>query len=584
MSTTQTKKNQFEKQVTPSTLPIKITKVNNTSTMPSTEHENFRKNNGTMATAIRNKKKKNNKKKNEPATKYYNCDYLVVGAGTVGMSFVDTVLSENTSATIIIVDKNSAPGGHWTKAYPFVKLHQPSCFYGVNSLPLGKHLDSKGNEIYDIEDRATGAEILEYYQRVLQKFEDTGRVRFFFGASHCFDETSGMHTIVRQNEADPSIVNCRKVVTVGTDVTVPSMRKPLVPVEKSVNFVPLNEIPSSIASGKYNNYFVFGNGKTGIDAVCELLDRGVDQSQITWILGREAWYVLLESIGDLHENFPSIAKKMLSANSVKECFLAYEECGVVVRLDPTGVFPPVFRGASVTAEEVKKIRSIENVVRMGKATSIEANRIILEKGSLDFTLESTLLVDCMLDNMHGYASFGDDFTIFEKGRINLGPQLGFFNISLSAAVVAFLECSYDDDDDDDADSKKNDCCYFLKGDHIGIPEYMIGSMYMEVKYTEALMKIPGGTKFLFSSRTNMNAPMHHKNGILKMLWGGFGPQQMYKFPKKIAKKVESMGYTDIDHCFGETPKQQPAKLLPKHPSSSKGLRNFFRSKRRISIS
>ncbi len=25
------------------------------------------------------------------------------------------------------------PGGHWTRAYPFVRLHQPSAYYGVNS-------------------------------------------------------------------------------------------------------------------------------------------------------------------------------------------------------------------------------------------------------------------------------------------------------------------------------------------------------------------------------------------------------------------------------------------------------------------
>ena len=29
------------------------------------------------------------------------------------------------------------PGGHWNDAYSFVNLHQPSAFYGVNSLPLG---------------------------------------------------------------------------------------------------------------------------------------------------------------------------------------------------------------------------------------------------------------------------------------------------------------------------------------------------------------------------------------------------------------------------------------------------------------
>ena len=61
-----------------------------------------------------------------------NVDYLVVGAGAVGMAFADTILTES-DATIAIVDRYAKPGGHWNSAYPFVQLHQPSQFYGVSS-------------------------------------------------------------------------------------------------------------------------------------------------------------------------------------------------------------------------------------------------------------------------------------------------------------------------------------------------------------------------------------------------------------------------------------------------------------------
>ncbi|MCC2676028.1 MAG: hypothetical protein K0R58_2975, partial [Ramlibacter sp.] len=64
-------------------------------------------------------------------------DYLVVGAGAAGMSFTDAVLT-HSDATVTIVDRRHAPGGHWVDAYPFVRLHQPSAFYGVASVPLGK--------------------------------------------------------------------------------------------------------------------------------------------------------------------------------------------------------------------------------------------------------------------------------------------------------------------------------------------------------------------------------------------------------------------------------------------------------------
>jgi cation diffusion facilitator CzcD-associated flavoprotein CzcO len=59
-------------------------------------------------------------------------DYLVVGAGAMGLAFIDTLVSE-TTATVVVVDRNDQPGGHWTTAYPFVRLHQPSAYYGVIS-------------------------------------------------------------------------------------------------------------------------------------------------------------------------------------------------------------------------------------------------------------------------------------------------------------------------------------------------------------------------------------------------------------------------------------------------------------------
>ncbi|MEM7079151.1 MAG: NAD(P)/FAD-dependent oxidoreductase, partial [Pseudomonadota bacterium] len=45
------------------------------------------------------------------------CDYLVVGTGAIGMSFVDTLLEE-CDADILMVDDRHAPGGHWNDAYP----------------------------------------------------------------------------------------------------------------------------------------------------------------------------------------------------------------------------------------------------------------------------------------------------------------------------------------------------------------------------------------------------------------------------------------------------------------------------------
>ena len=52
-------------------------------------------------------------------------DYLVVGAGAMGMAFTDVLMTE-TEATVTIVARHGRPGGHWNASYPVVRLHQPS--------------------------------------------------------------------------------------------------------------------------------------------------------------------------------------------------------------------------------------------------------------------------------------------------------------------------------------------------------------------------------------------------------------------------------------------------------------------------
>ena len=71
-------------------------------------------------------------------------DYVIIGAGATAMAFADTMLSES-DATMVLVDRRHRPGGHWNDAYPFIRLHSPAMFYGVNSAPLGgDRIDATG--------------------------------------------------------------------------------------------------------------------------------------------------------------------------------------------------------------------------------------------------------------------------------------------------------------------------------------------------------------------------------------------------------------------------------------------------------
>src|SRR5260370_38672172 len=64
-------------------------------------------------------------------------DYLVVGAGAMGMAFTDALI-DHADVHVTLVDRRHASGGHWLDAYPFVRLHQASLFYGVASMVLGR--------------------------------------------------------------------------------------------------------------------------------------------------------------------------------------------------------------------------------------------------------------------------------------------------------------------------------------------------------------------------------------------------------------------------------------------------------------
>src|SRR4051794_30116966 len=89
-------------------------------------------------------------------------DYLVVGSGASGLAFADTMVTEAPDVELTLVDRRPGPGGHWLDAYPFVRLHTPSAYYGVNSLPLGEDRIDESGENAGFYERATGAEVRDY--------------------------------------------------------------------------------------------------------------------------------------------------------------------------------------------------------------------------------------------------------------------------------------------------------------------------------------------------------------------------------------------------------------------------------------
>jgi hypothetical protein len=128
---------------------------------------------------------------NPTAESAVTTEYLVVGSGAMGLTFVDTLLTENTKAMVVLVDRLARPGGHWSTAYPFVRLHQPSAFYGAGSVRLdGGRVDREGGNA-GLAELATGAEVAAYWDNLLRNvLLPTGRLRYL--PLHDYDYETGL--------------------------------------------------------------------------------------------------------------------------------------------------------------------------------------------------------------------------------------------------------------------------------------------------------------------------------------------------------------------------------------------------------
>jgi NAD(P)-binding Rossmann-like domain len=324
-------------------------------------------------------------------------DYLIVGSGAVGMAFADTLVAES-DATLVIVDRHHGPGGHWNDAYPFVRLHQPSAYYGVNSRPLGANaLEAFGINQGSYE-RASGAELLGYYEAVMQQLLATGRVQYF-PMCHYLGEKDGVHQFQSLTSGQVRSVVARKkrVDTTYLQTAVPSTHPPKYSVAEGVKCVPLNDLPRIKTA--HSGYVVVGSGKTGIDACLWLLENDVAPSAITWIMPRDAWYInratvqpgqdfFLQSYGGFTTQLECVA----GAKSLQDLLASLEATEQLLRLDKN-ITPRMYHAAIMSKSEMALLQGIQNIVRMGRVLRVEPNQIVLEQGSVPSDPQR-LIVDC----------------------------------------------------------------------------------------------------------------------------------------------------------------------------------------------
>jgi hypothetical protein len=343
-------------------------------------------------------------------------DYLVVGAGAAGMAFTDALLS-HCDATVTMVDRRHAPGGHWIDAYPYVRLHQPSAFYGVASVPLGQDaVDTAGTNAgyYEL---AGADEIRAYFAQVMhRRFLPSGRVRYFPGSEYL-----GEHRFVsRVAQASYRVRVRRKLIdTTYLEGTIPATSAPPFEVADGVRCVPAGEIAR--ISERPERYVVIGAGKTALDTCTWLLEQNVPAAAIRWIRPREAWWLnrrFQQPQALLPDSFRGLAvqfEAMAQAASIQDLFARLEAQGIFLRIDP-GVAPTMFHGALISEAELELLRRMADVVRLGHVRRIERDQIVLDQGRVP-TDEGTLHVHCAARGL----ARPPLRPIFEAGRVTVQP-------------------------------------------------------------------------------------------------------------------------------------------------------------------
>ncbi len=373
-------------------------------------------------------------------------DYLVVGAGAMGVAFVDSLI-EHSDFDVVIVERRHRAGGHWLDSYPFVQLHQPSANYGVNSTVLGQDRTEPDGMDAGFYERASGTEICGYYDEIMRhRLLASGRVRFFPMCDYLGDRR--FRSLVN---GDVTEVTVRRRVVDATYMTtlVPAREPAPFAIAEGVQCVPVGEL-TKVAHAPAG-YVIVGGGKTALDAICWLLDRGTPADDITWIRPRDSWLLnrrFFQPGEGVLETFEGI---VLELEAVRDCDSIEEICDrleaheVLVRVDRS-VAPTMMKGATLSEGELAQLRRVENVVRLGHVERINLDGIVLEGGTIATSPEH-LHVHCATRGL----SDRPPVPIFTDESITL-QVLSRVSLCMSSAFIGLVEAS------DRSTAEKNRLC------------------------------------------------------------------------------------------------------------------------------
>ncbi|MES2905115.1 MAG: NAD(P)-binding protein [Pseudomonadota bacterium] len=368
-------------------------------------------------------------------------DYLIIGAGVSGLAFADEMLT-SSDAHITLVDKRHAPGGHWNDAYPFVRLHQPSSFYGVQSRELSDFQIDESGPNKGFMTLADGPQIVHYLHGLMrERLLASGRVRYV-----PLSEVTDDGAIRSLLSGERTEVDVRRKIVDASYYTnsVPQTHVRKFAVADSVDCIPPNDLPRRAVGAAH--FCVLGAGKTAMDACVWLLVNGVTPDRVTWVIPRDSWLVNRAStqpgsefFEPVFEGFVANRQAIAEADSAQDLAHRMEAANLWLRLDPE-VEPAMFHAATVSETELQLLQSVGRKIRMGRVEEITAKGLRLQQGEAECPRE-TLYVDCTASALVRKPAI----PVFAGNRITL-QMLRIPLIPFSAALIAFLEAAQPDDD------------------------------------------------------------------------------------------------------------------------------------------
>jgi hypothetical protein len=376
-------------------------------------------------------------------TRAIEADYLVVGAGAMGMGFTDALI-DHADSRVALVDRRHSASGHWLEAYPFVRLHQASAFYGVPSTLLGGgQLQQRGPEV-GLQERARQSEICDYYARALDRMVESGKVDF-----HPNSEYVGGRTFVSRISGERFEVpeRCRIVDARYLAPSIPAEKPPPFGVAEDARVVPVNELARLEEAP--SQYVVVGSGKTATDACIWLLSRGVDPDSVCWVRPRDPWMFNRAVVQPDPAIFLGMAADTMQAaeesTSLEDLFLRLEDAGIMLRIDET-VMPTMAKTPTLATWELEQLRTLENVIRRGHIESVDRGKLHFADGTVAIA-DDALVVHCAADGL----KYPPLVPVWRPEAITLQPIRAGFPC-FGAAVVGYVEATRTED------AEKNRLC------------------------------------------------------------------------------------------------------------------------------